>query len=92
MFEVADTADSQCYKELKASVDGSRGAAHWDGLLCGELPTLHVLEVNIRCREDKVIYQLLMREKYSTDKIMRREYAEVIRLSNCFKCGLPIVP
>ncbi|KAF3843313.1 hypothetical protein F7725_002162 [Dissostichus mawsoni] len=42
--QVANTSYSQCHEELKASVDGGGAAAHWDGLLCGELPALHVLQ------------------------------------------------
>lgn len=67
LLEVADTADSQRYQELKTSIDRSRGAAHWDGLLSGELPTLHVLKVHIRCWEDEVVDQLLMKEKGRDD-------------------------
>lgn len=67
MLEVAYTAHGKCNQELKASIYGSRGAAHWDGLLCGELPTLHVLQVHIRCWEDEVVNQLLIKkEKRST--------------------------
>lgn len=63
MLEVANTSNSQCYQELKASVDRSRGAAHRDGLLCGELPTFHVLQVHIRCWEDEVVNQLLIKNR-----------------------------
>lgn len=70
LLQVADTADSQCHQELKASVDGSRGAAHWDGLLCGELPTLHVLQVHIRRWEDEVVNQLLIKEKGRNDLLV----------------------
>lgn len=70
LLEVADTAHGQCYQELKASVDRSRGAAHWDGLLSGELPTLHVLKVHIRCWEDEVVNQLLIKKKGRNDLLV----------------------
>lgn len=62
LLEVADTAHCQRYQELKAGIDRSRGAAHWDGLLSGKLPTLHVLKVHIRCWEDEVINQFLIKK------------------------------
>lgn len=63
LFEVADAAHSQGNQQLEAGIDGSRRATHWDGLLCGELPTLHVLQVNIRRWEDEVINQLLIKKR-----------------------------
>lgn len=73
MFEVADASDGQCYQELKAGVDGGRGAAHWDGLLRGELPTLHVLQVDIGCREDEVVNQLLIKEEETLLRVLLLE-------------------
>ena len=67
MLEVADTAHGQRDQELKAGVDGSRSAAYWDSLLCGELPTLHVLQVHVRRWEDEVINQLLIESRGRND-------------------------
>ena len=63
LFEVAHAAHSQRHQQLEASVDGGRAAAYWNGLLRGELPALHVLQVDIRRWEDEVINQLLEREE-----------------------------
>lgn len=63
LLEVTDTAYCQCYQQFKASIDRSRGAANWDGLLCGKLSTFHVLKVNIGRREDEVINQLLVEKE-----------------------------
>lgn len=63
LLEVTDTSDCQCYQKLKTSIDGSRSAAHWDGLLGGKLSTFHVLKVHVRCRKDEVINQLLVQRE-----------------------------
>lgn len=63
MLEVAHAANGQGHQQLEASVDGGRGAAHRDSLLRGELPALHVLEVDVGRREDEVVDELLIREK-----------------------------
>lgn len=63
LLEVTDTSHCQCYQKLKTSIDRSRSAAHWDGLLGGKLSTFHVLKVHIRCREDEVINQLLVQKE-----------------------------
>lgn len=95
LLEVADTAHSQSYQELKASVDGSRGAAHWNGLLSGELPTFHVLKVNIRCWEDEVINQFLIKKngrKYLLVINKIRQFVGVFLMCDLFRVFLYDLP
>lgn len=91
LLEVTDTPHCQCYQKLKTSINRSRSAAHWDGLLGGKLSTFHVLKVHIRCWEDEVINQLLVQKEMKTPLEFCEKGNKEVNLLSLHKC-LNVVP